>query len=123
MSNINETTVDWSWKEADSYATVFSVFSGLCSAVTLILIVTNRIKTTVKLKKYALAGQVLALLGHLFYYLLAYHNWDDGIENGRNYQIIYGLMNFTGKFQLKLVLTNLLIISLMNTEVLGTFNI
>jgi hypothetical protein len=119
MSNINETTPDWSWKEADSYSTVFSVFSALCSTVTLILIVTNRIKTTAKLKKISLAGQVLALLAHLFYYLISYHNWDDGIENGRIFRILYGLGNFVCKLHLKLALTNLLLISLMNTEILG----
>jgi hypothetical protein len=119
MSNINETTVDWSWKEADSYATVFSVFSALCSAATLILIVTNRIKTTAKLKKYALAGQVLALLGHIFYYLQAYHNWDDE----RMFSILYGAGMCVGKLQLTLGFANLLVISLMNTEVLGTFNL
>jgi hypothetical protein len=119
MSNINETTVDLSWKVEDSYSTGLSVISVLCLTVTLILILTNRIKTTVRVKKYAVGSQILSLMLHIFYYSISYRSWDDGIENWRMFIFLEGLWNISGKFQLKLGHTCVLLTSLMNAEILG----
>jgi hypothetical protein len=93
MSKIDATTLDWSWKVEDSYSTFYSVISALCSAVTLILIGANRIKTTAKVKKYAIAVLSSSLIMHTFYYIMAYREWDNGKAN----EIISRLYELTGK--------------------------
>jgi hypothetical protein len=115
MSKGNATTLDWSWKAKDSYSTFYAVIAALCPAVTLILIVANKIKTTIKVKKYGLTVLASALLMHTFYYLMAYRDLDDGRGN----EILYRIYVLTGKLQLKLGHINMLLVSLMNTEVLG----
>jgi glucan phosphoethanolaminetransferase (alkaline phosphatase superfamily) len=115
MSKGNATTLDWSWKAKDSYSTFYAVIAALCSVVTLILIVANKIKTTTKVKKFALTVLASALLLHTFYYLMAYHVLGDGRGN----QALYRCFVLTGKLQLKLGHINMLLVSLMNTEVLG----